>query len=280
MYSSACRGCGYEIPLFRNFCPHCGRHTDWFPNVWAAQSPSEVAALEQRYKRVWQDAASRGASIAVEGFEVAITRSKAVIARPFRELDRLASSDKELFYSYYKLLGAEVRLPHGNQWDNLRSVADEVLFPGYKGEIRFAALSLDGLGLSSYGDCSFVLRDDMIAHRASVFEENSAVFLKKHSYDLPPGHRAPWSERAKLCIAKLGHEIATDTTPDRFASILLRAGVTRDDDDFVEVHIWGPLSARSCERVFWKESGKYKKAFRLALRDRFRKVGVELEEIS
>jgi len=118
----------------------------------------------------------------------------------------------------------------------------------------------------------------VIAHRATVFEANSTVFLKKRSYDLPPGSRASWNERAKLGIAKLACEIDVITTPEQFPSILLRAGTTAEDDEFVEVHIWGPLSVRAVERVFWKASSQYKKAFRLELRDRLRKVDVELVE--
>lgn len=276
---SACHDCGFEIPPEKNHCPHCGR-PGLFPNVRAAQSAAEATALDERYQRALQDAAARGAGGAVADFEAAVGKAKAVMSRPFRELDRLASSDKELFSTFYKLLDAEVRLPHGNQWDGLRRLADEALFPGYKEEIRFAALTLDGAGLPSYGECSFLLRDDMIAHRASVFEENSTLFAKRHSYELPPGYRASWSERAKLGTAKLAHELEAATTPDRFPAILLRAGATGEDDHFIEAHIWGPLSARSLERVFWKPSGKYKKAFRLELRDRLRKVAVELEEVS
>ena len=70
------------------------------------------------------------------------------MARPTRELDRLVSSDQELIPSYYGLLAGQVRLPHGNEWDRLRGIADEALFLGYKEHIRFAALSMDGQGLS------------------------------------------------------------------------------------------------------------------------------------
>jgi len=171
--------------------------------VKAAQVPAEKGALERRYQAALRDAASRGAEADIGRFEAAVANSKAVIARPLRELDRLVASDKELFPTFYRLLGEEVRLPHGNQWDLLRRIADEALFPGYKEEIRFAALSLDGIGLSTYGECSFVFREDMIAHRATVFEENSAVFMKRHAYEPPVGHRATWGERVKLCTAKL-----------------------------------------------------------------------------
>ena len=61
---------------------------------------------------------------------------------------------------------------------------------------------------------------------------------------------------------------------------VLRPGATAEDDDFIEVHIWGPLSVRSLDRVFWKSSRKHKKAFRQELRDRLRNMGIELVEVS
>jgi hypothetical protein len=201
-----------------------------------------------------------------------------VIARPERDLDRLAASDQELFSTFYKLLGSEVRLPHGNQWDNLRRLADETLFPGYKEEIRFAALTLDGKGVSSYGECSFVLRNSMIAHRASVFEENSVLFLKRHSYNLPAGHRASWEGRAKLCVAKLANAIEPSTPESQFPALMLRSGADSQNDDFVEVHIWGPMSLRTVERVHLRTPRK--RAFRKALRDRLQGLDVILEEVA
>jgi hypothetical protein len=239
--------------------------------------PAEKEALERRYQTALSAASSRGARANVERFGEASAGSKAVIARPERDLDRLAASDRELYSTYYKLLGAEVRLPDGNEWDRLRRLADEALFPGYREEIRFAALSLDGSGLSSYGDCYFVLRDEMIAHRASVYEENSARFLKRHRYEPPPGHRATWVERGKLCVAKLGGSIGPTTSDAQFQGILMREGSTSGDDDFVEVHIWGSMNMRTVERVVTLASPR-RKTFRKALRDRLRGLGVVLEE--
>ena len=199
------------------------------------------------------------------------------MARPMRELDRLIASDQEMIPSYYGLLAGQVRLPHGNQWDGLRGTADEALFPGYKEHIRFAALSLDGQGLSSYGECSFIFRDKMISHRASVYEENSAVSLKKHGYEPPLGHRATWAERARLCVAKLGERIKPKTTLDQFSHLLLQPGRSSGEDGFVEVHVWGPMTIRSIERIL---VGKQRRrAARKALRDRLKTFGVELEEI-
>ena len=246
----------------------------------AAQATSERQALDRRYQEALREAESRGARAVVETFEAATQGSRAVMARPLRELDRLASSDRELLSTYYNLLQAEVRLPHGNDWDLLRGIADEALFPGYKEHIRFAALSLDGAGLPHYGDCSFVLRESMIAHRASVYEENSALALKKHRYEPPAGHRATWDERGKLCVAKHGREIEAATRPEQFAGLLLAPGPTPDEDRFVEVHIWGPMSMRTVERVLASPPRKGPRSIWKALRDRLKQVGADLEASS
>jgi len=193
-------------------------------------------------------------------------------------LDRLSASDKELFPSYYGMLKGEVRLPHGNVWDGLRGVADEALFPGYKEHIRFAALSLDDLGVTNYGECSFVLREPMIAHRASVFEENSTLFLKKHGYELLPGYRAAWEDRAKLCVAKLAKEVKATTLSEHFPRLLLAQGRTAEEDRFVEVHVWGPMTMRTIEKVII--SGLRRRSIRKSLRDRLKGLDVELEVVS
>src|SRR5436305_11080161 len=132
MHDGSCELCRHEVPLERNSCPHCGR-PGLFPNVRAASAPDERAALDRRYRAALQDAAVRGCGSRVADFERAVAGSKAVMARPLREVDRLAASDQELVSTFYKMLAADVRLPHGNQWDYWRRVADEALFPGYKG---------------------------------------------------------------------------------------------------------------------------------------------------
>lgn len=279
MDPSLCEFCGNDIPPSKERCPHCAQ-PGLFPNVRAAQATSERQALDRRYQAALREAEGRGARAVVESFEAAAQASQAVMARPLRELDRLASSDRELLSTYYNLLQAEVRLPHGNDWDRLRGIADEALFPGYKEHIRFAALSLDGAGLPHYGDCSFLLRESMIAHRASVYEENSALALKKHRYEPPTGHRATWNERGKLCVAKHGREIEVTTTPQQFLGLLLAPGPTPEEDRFVEVHIWGPMSMRTVERVLAAPPRKGQRSVWKALRDRLNKVGVDLEASS
>jgi len=94
-----------------------------------------------------------------------------VISRYYSEVLRLASSPNQVYGTFYQLVDAGIRLPEGNQWDILREIADTVLFPGYKKEVRFGALSLDGQGLPNWGDCSIQGRlDEALAAFDRVLE--------------------------------------------------------------------------------------------------------------
>lgn len=214
----------------------------------------------------------------VDSFEATAKTSKAVINRPLADVERLASSDQQVYATYYQRLDAGVQTPYGDSWDRWRRIADATLFPLYEKRIRFAALTLDGIGVRNYGDCSLLLREDLVADRTTVFEENSARFVRDRGPRLPPGRRATWDQRSWLCVAKLASAIHTGTTPNDFPGLLLHQGATLEDDRFVEVHIWGSLTARTCERAIVVPKGKKPgQAFRKALRWRLAAVGVELE---
>ena len=226
MNAAPCPDCQYDVPLDWTTCPHCGRPAR-FPNVLRAELPEERQALKSRYEQARQEAANRGALSTLQLFETAAKKSDAVIARPIEEVMRLATSDKQLYATYYQL--TQTRIPPGDNWDILRSLTDTALFGDrVKEHIRFAALSLDGEGLTNYGNCSIVLREDMIAHRASVFHENSVLFMKHQNVKiseaskLPAGFRAAWSNRHELCVAKVAARLNARTPSDQFPRHLLR----------------------------------------------------------
>src|SRR5256714_6988714 len=252
--SIPCPECGNEIQQPADRCPHCGR-PGYYWNVIAVKDAAERATLERRYQAAKKEASSRKADAVLQDFENALADSQAVIARSQSEVLRLANSHRQLYATYYQLIEAGVRLPEGDQWDVLRELADTVLFPGYKKEMRFAALSLDGVGLPNYGSCSIVLRANMVAHRASVFEENSALFMERRGIKisrdpkLPKGYRATWDERAKLGVAKLSRKVDSATHSDKYSGLLLKQGATSEDDEFIEVHIGGPMTVLTMERV-------------------------------
>lgn len=219
----------------------------------------------------------------LDDFEAAATASQAVLARSPGELLRLATSDREIYATFYDLIEGGIRVPASDHWDFRRQVADAALFPGYFKQIRFAALSMDGIGLSTFGSCSIALRNDMIAHRASVFEENSVLFVERHDVasnqgKVPLGYRAIWAERGKLCASKLHMRIDANTRPDEYSRLLMRQGATSEDHEFVEAHIFGPMTVRTMERVTVSKRRKRADNVNIKkLQDKLRMFGVTVK---
>jgi hypothetical protein len=230
-------------------CPHCARPSR-FPNVLLAEDLEERKALDARYQLAHEHAKRRAAHAVLQELELRVKASEAVIARPFEEVARLARSDRQLYATYYQL--TQLRIPPGDVWDILRSQADTGVFGDrVKPEIRFAALTLDGEGLTNYGNCSIVLKEEMIAHRASVFHENSVMFMMKNGNIVERGFRAPWEERYRVCVAKLADRVQATTSISDFPRLLLKQG-TPETDEFVEVHVYGSLTVRAFGRVVMK----------------------------
>ena len=95
---------------------------------------------------------------------------------------------------------------------------------------------------------------------------------------LPLGYRALWGDRGRLAAAKLEDRLEPDTREKDFPSILNTPGANREDDDFIEVHIYGAVHRRGVERVV--ASKKKRKADQALLKDlkrKLREIDVELE---
>jgi hypothetical protein len=212
--------------------------------------------------------------------------STAVISRWLSDVERLIGSEHNLLWTYHKQVQARVRVPNDSRWDGPRRLAEEAIFPGYKEEIHFAALSLDDRGLPGYGEIFLVLRSSMIAHRTTVFEENNVLFMDRRDPRfsqmslLEPGYRAPWADRAKLCITKLGARLQPCTSDEDFPALLLRTGATTADDDFVEAHVFGPISILTVEKVVMARPGSGRAALvkQRAWGEKLRKHHVAWEE--
>jgi len=187
-------------------------------------------------------------------FREAVRSSEAVLCRNLGVVMHLVSSDSELYGSFYDLVGMGARRPEETPIEVQRRVADDVLFPHYQDKIRFLALTLNGIGATRFGNCSVVLKQAAIQDRATVFEENSVLFAEKHDlgarrHRAPAGFRATWSRRDQLAAAKLEGELRPDTELDAFPGVMMKEGATWEDDQFIEVHIYGPLHRKSIARV-------------------------------
>ena len=253
-----CGECGRDISPFAMNCGICGRQQ--FPNVNLAREAEEQEALQRRYDDARALAAANGLDDLAQQFERHVENSLAVMCVKFEELERLALHDSELKSTFYGLADTRVpraRPPAGTDWNRIREVADTAIFGDHaKGHIRFAALSTSAAGLTAYGPCTLVCSTELIQKRASVFEKNSCQFFVDlgkleigSTVKVPKGYRGTWAARAKLALAKLANRLRAEMTSHQFSGMLLTAGVTTADDDFVEVHICGPMSARTFERV-------------------------------
>lgn len=273
-----CEFCNNNIPPSVSRCPHCGQPSR-FPNVITADD--EQRQLQSRYDKATNEALSRGVIANIDDFERSLNKSYAVINRSISELSRLAGNEFDVYATYYHL-SEGIRLQKGDEFDSLRQAADSIFFTGYREEIRFAALSLDSTGLSNYGDCSWILREDMIAHRTSVFEDNTTLYYInndiKGAKDVPKGYRASWKERAKLCVAKLASRIDITTVSDKYSNILLHQGATSKEDDFVEVHIFGPMTIRTIAEVSFtnKIKSKNDQVLIKGIKEKLGKYGVKI----
>src|SRR5712691_9189960 len=119
------------------------------------------------------------------------------------------------------------------------------LFPRYSQHIHYAALSPDGQGLLSYGAVAvcWEVTPAYLGRRASLLDENSFFFydhyaLGQRGATIPPGHRAIWEDRAKLVAAKFASRLTAATGESNLLRLLLQAGRTKKEDDFVEVAIY------------------------------------------
>jgi hypothetical protein len=283
-----CRACSNEFEMPAERCPHCAE-PGIFPNVEATQEQKDLDELDRRLQNALVHAGARGCGALVQDFAAACAGSQAVISRWIDEIERLARTDKQVYASYYQQRRAQLRQPDGDRWDALREAADQGLFGEHKEHIRFAALSLDGLGVLNYGDWSMILRSPMIERRASTFDENTAVFVDRRGIpaskvaEQARGYRSSWADRAKVCVAKLAGAITSATKTADFAGLLLTQGPAgkSEDDRFVEVHVWGPLTIRTIEKMVLKKTRDTRrlasKARLRALEENLKRVGATLE---
>ena len=248
-----CPNCSFELPTYVKECPVC--YTDvGCPNVRASKAKEEIDALNQRFDDARISTKARNCENLLLDFGTAVLQSKAVISRSIGYVKELISSDNKLYNTFYQQIQSGSRLPEDNRWDRGRPAVDGTLFPYYGEKIIFAALSLNNFGLKSYGDYSIVLKEETIINRATVFEENSFIFCQERhkivvGNPIPLGYRTTWTQRNILAMAKLHSKFDPSTTPDAFPTILMTQDQNSKEEDFIEVHIYGPIHSKSIERI-------------------------------
>lgn len=256
-----CPVCNENIPEYTRTCPCCQKDVG-FPNVRKANSSEEILALNEKVILRESEAISNGCISILEQFKEAVLKSSAVMCTALGKINELVSDDNCLYQNFYKAVGSEGRLPKDNKYDKIRGSVDSMFFPNYHEEIRFAVLSIDGTGLTGYGNCCMKLKDIAIEKRTTVFIENTLLFIQKNRIvpgdPLPLGCRASWPNRYLLAVAKLGDRITAETKESEFSGLLMPS--RERDGDFIEVHIYGPVKGSAIESLsFDKSTKKYRR---------------------
>jgi hypothetical protein len=187
----------------------------------------------------------------------AASTSHALFACPLLKLHREIAGETEIFETYYQLEALRLRatVPKSLDWEKIRPQAEAELLGSDKNKeyLHYACLSLDWEGLMSFGDCIVQLKECMIAHRASCFEGNTAViYFVEHSFS--KYLRSNWADRGKIAAAAFGERLRTSDGNAEFAKILVAPGKDPVDDEFIEVHIFGTMTARTFSEVRFTSS--------------------------
>ncbi|HVY84469.1 MAG TPA: hypothetical protein VG943_05015 [Caulobacterales bacterium] len=216
-----------------------------------AQRPSECDALRERLEAARKSLAPDRQAV----FDACVddlNASHVVMNRSIGDLADWLQDKLLLHYCYHAQVRLGRRVPSDNVYDLQRKSAENTVNPFFFEDLSIAALSLDGKGMPYYGPYTVRLKEKALAHRATVFTENPFIFTKRHNVTAgelpPPGHRAPWQERASVAMAKIGAKLAEAFTPP-LPRLLMSNDRDSSECDFVEVHIFGSLHASSIESV-------------------------------
>ncbi|MEX1231439.1 MAG: hypothetical protein WEB58_14425 [Planctomycetaceae bacterium] len=249
----------------------------------AATARLQVDRLSRRFNDALEDAKKRGCVDQLNSFIDACKQSHAMMGYTIERLHREVSSGTEIFENYYQLEALRVRSERrtGPDWEILRNQVEAELLggkPPAEEAIHYGALTIDKTATNSYGECAVVLREDMIAHRTSCFEENSGIYWETHK-NIPPGKRSDWATRYMLCIAKLGGKITDKSVNTDFPPLLLNSGKSKRDDSFIEAQIFGPITARTVEMVSVSARKlRCKRTYWTAIRSKLENSGVKVIE--
>lgn len=273
-----CRYCSNEFPDTRTNCPHCGQPLI-FPNVTRAELETERQKLKDKFEAASNDCLTNGTEDPFNELLMATSSSHALFACPLLKLHQLVASGTDIFATYYQLeeLRLRVSKPANLDWQKLRPQAEIELLGSdqHIKQLHYACLSLDWQSLSNYGDCVVQLSDSMIEHRASCFDGNTAViFFNERGFE---NHlRSSWTERGKLCCIVLADQLTKDTKPTEFPDLLVVNKGDSTDDEFVEVHIFGPMTVRTFAEVRFNTAthGRREDVYREAIIEKLKAASV------
>ena len=257
MTLALCPKCGRPADESLRLCPTCGKDLGC-PNVRAANSFVESEALAERARSARSHAASRGVVSEFDRLLVAVQQhSHVVVAMPSLYARSFLLDARALYAGYEALVGTPARTPAPFAHDSKRWSVSGKLFGSYAAEIRYGVLSLNGKGLLNYGAVFVQLHDYAVEDRVSFLQDNSYTFVAdiRGADSLPPGFRSDWARRGELAATKLEPTLTPGSALSDWSQQLVVSGETRENDQCVEAHIYGPFNADAINTVVLAGNG-------------------------
>lgn len=267
------------IPIGESSCPHCER-PQLFPNVDIASSQPEVDRLAMRFDLARANAITHGSENIFDDFVESCEQTQAVFRCHVRRLHHQIGGETEIYATYHELERLRLNTqPVGEiDFERIRPQAEIELLGSNKDidKIHYASLSLDGTGLAHYGPCLVILREEMVGHRSSCFEGNSAVIFDRDR-SFVNCLRSDWSDRHRICGAVMGLQLNSSTDPSEFERVLCRSGAKAIEDQFIEVHVFGRLTSKSFESVRFDQTfSGHDKTYQLVVTEKLKKSSVNV----
>lgn len=276
-----CPHCGDLVSESERFCAACGADAG-YPNVRMAQRAEEVHQLNARLAQARASAKALGYESELDQLGTSVASSEAVIARPLRRIIDLIEDAHRPYSTYHQEVSAGIRAPEDNKFDRTRTQFENAVFPNYFQQIRFGALTINQTWPSWFGDHAFILKEMMIAHRATVFEENPATLAPRLRLSLtdvfPPGYRATWDRRGDLAMAKLYPKLDSSTRVANHASLIM-SSAAGGAGDYIEVHVFGPFNRSAIAKILGpRPRSREDRVIWAAFKRSATKVGIAVEE--
>ena len=265
-----CSKCGASLSASMRHCPTC-RSDAGAPNVRRCLITENLKALAERFEASRTRASDKGCSQEFIALE-AIVKEKAgvVVSMPAIVARTLFEDPDSIYLNYEQLVGTKLRRPANPDNDRQRCAVGGLLFGSYADLIVYGVLSLTCKGLSTYGDIHCRLRSITIDKRTSFLETNGYRFIGDHGIatgdKLPVGYMACWRKRHELVLAKLASSLSTGQTESDWQAILIHSdGKNRENDDFVEAHIYEGFDRNAVESMVAFTDKKLSRGERLDL---------------
>lgn len=169
------------MPISERVCPACG-HPPPFANVDVVKN--ERDHLEMHLARMLTDHVVPPELL--DRLREMVLQCHVVMCRHIGDVDFMTRTIHDMLPTHLQLQRAGLRpFRHNDTWEKYRHNAALDLFTGYGEDVHFAVLSPDDTGIPKYGEFTLVFRDDMIEHRTTFFEENTAKWWHNHCAIFP-----------------------------------------------------------------------------------------------